>query len=278
MRIRDDLVGLAEHVSNRTLVRLEGLTDEEFRWEPVPGAWTVHRMRDGRATIDNNHFPVGVAPITSIAWRIAHLIDVYGSNRNGVWLGAMPVEALSRDRSWQIRWTADESVAMLRGAIERFVDLLRSTTDDLLGRTVGAIGGPYADATRLAFVHHQIDEAIHHGAEVGILRDLWAARSYIAPEPVTVGDAADRGRWDVVESMVEDGCDVNATASGRTALHQAAANGDVEMVRFLVDHGADVSAKDPVWRATASAWALQFSRQDVADLLLHLEHPTEPTA
>ena len=42
----------------------------------------------------------------------------------------------------------------------------------------------------------------------------------------------------VVEQM---GADVNARdANGYTALHHAASRGDVEMIRYLVEHGADV--------------------------------------
>ena len=267
MGIRDELVGLTEYVSNRTLERLEGITDEEFRWEPVAGAWTVRRLRDGRVKIDNNHFPVGVPAVTSIAWRVSHLIGVYGSNRNWVWLRAKPVEALADGSDWEIRWTADESVAMLRAAIDGFLDLLRAMTDELLWEKIGPIGGPYGEGPLVSFVHHQVDEAIHHGAEVGILRDLYAARSHVASVPATVADAADLGRWDLVESMVEDGHDVNATSTGRVALHQAAANGDLEMVRFLVDHGADARLKDPVWNGTPLVWARHFGRQAVSDYL-----------
>ena len=274
MGIRDDLVDLADYVSQRTLTRLDGLSDDEFRWEPVPGAWTVRRLRDGRPKLDNCSFPIGAPAITSIAWRVAHLVDIYGATRNWVWLRAKPVEELDSYESWRIAWTADESVALLRDAVDRFVALLRSTDDALLGEKIGPIGGPYAEGSLVSFVHHQLDEAIHHGAEVGILRDLYAARSAAAPEPATVADAADLGRWDLVEAMVEDGHDADATVSGRTALHQAAANGDLEMVRYLVEHGARTDHKDPVWNGTPLVWARHFSQQRVADYLLGLRSPT----
>ena len=40
---------------------------------------------------------------------------------------------------------------------------------------VGPVGGFYADATRVGFVLHEIDELIHHGAEIALLRDLYRA-------------------------------------------------------------------------------------------------------
>jgi hypothetical protein len=31
---------------------VDGLTDDEFFWEAVPGCWTVRRRDDGRWTVD----------------------------------------------------------------------------------------------------------------------------------------------------------------------------------------------------------------------------------
>jgi hypothetical protein len=36
-------------------------------------------------------------------------------------------------------------------------------------------GGPYGDSERIGFVIHIMDELIHHTAEVGVMRDLYAA-------------------------------------------------------------------------------------------------------
>jgi ankyrin repeat protein len=46
-----------------------------------------------------------------------------------------------------------------------------------------------------------------------------------------------------VRFLVEEmGADVNARdANGYTALHHAASRGDVEMILYLVEHGADVT-------------------------------------
>src|SRR5919204_3785123 len=50
--------------------RLNGLTDDEYFWEPVQGCWTVHR--DG--AIDFTYPPPQPEPFTTIAWRMAHVI------------------------------------------------------------------------------------------------------------------------------------------------------------------------------------------------------------
>lgn len=71
-----DLSLFAEQTAQRTLARLGGLGDEEFRWQPASDAWTVRTLRSGRTIVDNNVYQPGPAPVTSIAWRVAHLIDV----------------------------------------------------------------------------------------------------------------------------------------------------------------------------------------------------------
>src|SRR5690349_19086828 len=55
--------------------RLQGLTDAEYFWEPVAGCPSVRRDADGRwvaddATPEDESAP---PPITTIAWRIAHV-------------------------------------------------------------------------------------------------------------------------------------------------------------------------------------------------------------
>src|ERR1700712_4897816 len=58
------------HWQQQLRPRLEGLTDDEYFWEPVPGCWTLHR--DG--SIDFEFPAPEPAPVTTIAWRLAHVI------------------------------------------------------------------------------------------------------------------------------------------------------------------------------------------------------------
>ena len=59
-------------------------------------------------------------------------------------------------------------------------------------------------------------------------------------------EAAARGEWDEVRSAVEAGADVNATdGKGVTVLMRAARRGnDLDIVRYLVEHGADPARRD----------------------------------
>ena len=68
--------------------------------------------------------------------------------------------------------------------------------------------------------------------------------------------AAGKGRLEVVRFLVEHGADVKATGgwAEETALHWAAFFGHLEVVRYLVGQGADVNAKNSTdWTALAGA-------------------------
>jgi len=65
-----------DHVWGRFLDRLDGLTDGEYFWEPVPGSWSVRRDDDGRWIMDGTRGGWRApepAPVTTIAWRIGHI-------------------------------------------------------------------------------------------------------------------------------------------------------------------------------------------------------------
>jgi hypothetical protein len=272
--IRDDLLGLSHWVIDRTNARLEGLTDDEFRWQPVPGSWTVRRLGDGRTVVDNRQVPGADVPPPGIAWRVAHLIEVYGSPRNSRWLRAEVASPPTRISPWEIAFGADESRAILGRAMAHWVEVLEAKSDDELAQKLGPDSGDYADDTLNAFVLHQLDEAIHHGAEVGLLRDLYGSRHRSDDDPTAaslggqagaVTRAAEIGRWDLVEALVLDGHPVDE--GGLTALHHAVAVGDLAIVRLLVEHGADLDARDPEFGGTPFAWARQMWRVEVADYL-----------
>ncbi|GAA3453124.1 hypothetical protein [Dactylosporangium matsuzakiense] len=53
--------------------RLNGLTDDEYFWEPVPGCWSVRAGADGRFRPDGVTTRKSPAPVTTIAWRMMHI-------------------------------------------------------------------------------------------------------------------------------------------------------------------------------------------------------------
>jgi hypothetical protein len=82
-------------------------------------------------------------------------------------------------------------------------------------------------------------------------------------EAVRKGDAVR------VKALLAQGVDVNAKSPyGATGLFFAADRGNVEIVKILLDHGANVNVKDTFYGATALSWATEKDRWDVIKLLL----------
>jgi hypothetical protein len=82
--------------------RLSGLADEEYFWEPVPGCWNVRRRGESTApmAIGAGEFTVDVAipdpdpaPVTTIAWRLAHIIVGVLGDRTANHFGGAPAES-----------------------------------------------------------------------------------------------------------------------------------------------------------------------------------------
>lgn len=169
-------------------------------------------------------------------------------------------------------------------------------SEESLGERVGPVGGEYADATRAGYVLHMLDEFIHHGAEVALLRDLWRWQRSLDPDPLVDramrGDrgivdevaglapgsaselmrvAAGYGRWDLVVELVRAG--VAVPLDGRTPLHQAAGAGELAVVQLLVTHGADVAGRDPLFGAPPVEWARFLGHQHVVDWLEEITPP-----
>jgi len=62
--------------------RLDGLTDAEYLWEPVPACWSVRRLAAGRYRAHPGQWPeTGPSPFTTIAWRMCHIGDNFSEDR-----------------------------------------------------------------------------------------------------------------------------------------------------------------------------------------------------
>lgn len=270
MAVVPDLVDLSDYVFGRTIKRLAGLIDDEYRWEPAPGCWNIRLCADGVWRVDWALAPDEPAPLTTIAWRLGHLRQCYGQSRNRMMLGVAPADVGPGPFDWvdaRAPGSASEAVAQLSAAHDAWRALLVSLTDSHLAELIGEVGGQYATYTRASYVHHMLDEFVHHAAEVGVLRDLYRARTAAASEPSNVAEAATNGRWERVLAMVDAGRPVDDRHGGATAVHQAVAAGRVDVVRRLVEAGADLAATDERFHATPLGWAELLRQQPVIDYL-----------
>jgi ankyrin repeat protein len=90
------------------------------------------------------------------------------------------------------------------------------------------------------------------------LAALIAANPDVARSDAVMMGAVDFSHYDLVTWLLSHGANVNAHAdwgSQATALHSAAWNGDLRMVKLLVDAGADIAARDPEHNNTPAGWA-----------------------
>jgi hypothetical protein len=150
--------------------RLDGLTDTEAMWEPTVGCWTVRSLPDGSVAADWADPDPVPAPVTTISWRMWHIavdaLDSYSRrvfDRSGTGLGGT---------AWVL--DAARGLELLERAWQEFYAGLVDVGPDGLFQLLGAGWGPYADSTILALALHAQREVVHHGAEIGLLRDLYA--------------------------------------------------------------------------------------------------------
>ena len=166
--MNSNLLGLNRYVFDRTRRRLDGLTDAEYIWEPAPYCWSIRPSANGAWEADGP-LVSGIGPLTTIAWRMWHLTQCYGSPRNAEWLGVPG--PIADDLS--AAPTAALAVAKLDKAAEWWATLLERLTDGDLALPLGSVAGEFRDSSRLGFLFHMFDEQIHHAAEIGVLRDLY---------------------------------------------------------------------------------------------------------
>lgn len=158
--------------------RLDGLTDDEYFWQPVPSCWTLSRRGEsaapasigtGEFTMDYAKPPHEREPVTTIAWRLAHLIDVFGQPTAPHFDGPH-----TNDRVDHYSGTAEGALRQLDEGHDAWVSDLRSLGAAGLARPQAAISpAQYRDAPMAKRIMHIHREVIHHGAEICLLRDLY---------------------------------------------------------------------------------------------------------
>jgi hypothetical protein len=155
--------------------RLDGLTDEEYLWEPAPEVWTVRRGPDGRPKPDVEGWaPTGAAgtPPRTLAWSIGHL-GAGGFERADYLVGSHSLQP--GDLVWPM--TATEGVRFMLDGLAAWRNGLADMTDKDLD-TVGRSAFPHGlDPTLplIDIVWWLNKELVFHSAEIWYARDLYAA-------------------------------------------------------------------------------------------------------
>ena len=279
----ETLIAFSDKTYERLRRRLEGIEVDELLWEPAPGSWSVRTGADGSAFVDfglggKSMVPaITTAPVTTIAWRLAHIIDLLKEDRCATVLGLEP-EASAGEL-----WLTTRPDEMLD-----YLDRAHATWRGYLSRTdpVALLDPVDRWGTRLSFVHHIINEFVHHAAEIGVLRDLWSAsresqllgavlradRDAVAQagddavatlreeRPGLLVEAASVGRWAAADLLLDLGFTPEIPPAP-SALHFAAGLGRMDLVRRLVEAGANTEATDDRFHATPLAWAELVSQR-----------------
>ncbi|GAA1949922.1 DinB family protein [Nocardioides panacihumi] len=168
------------HWEHQVRSRLAGLSDEEYFWEPVAGAWSVRPRGTattpmaagaGDFTIDWAFPEPAPAPFTTIAWRLGHVIVGVLAIRNAAHFDRAEVSY----SSFPWAGTAAGALAQLDAELGCWLEGVRGLGEAGLSRPCGPAEGGFADAPLAALVLHIHRELIHHLAEVSLLRDLYAS-------------------------------------------------------------------------------------------------------
>jgi hypothetical protein len=159
------------YVWERVRDRCNGLTQEEYLWEPVAGCWSV-RDNDGVMSVDHVEPDPEPAPVTTIAWRLWHIGSSCLSGYTQGGLGPWPLPV--HDREWFM--DVDQALVAVDTAWAAFRGGLGALGEDRMNAALGEYWGPYAENSWADLVLHAQDELSHHGAEIALLRDLYAAR------------------------------------------------------------------------------------------------------
>lgn len=152
---------LQSHWQDRLRPRLNDLTDNELFWLPISSAQPVESRE----------------PVTTIAWRLAHLVEVLGPP-------TIPhfKPTTANPPIVDFANSAREALCQLDEAYEGWIADVRRLGVAGLAQPQGALSPPqFADfplARKVMYVHVEV---IHHGAEVCLLRDLYAANSASGP-------------------------------------------------------------------------------------------------
>ncbi len=165
--VSDVLLDSMDRMYRQLIERLQGLSKDEYLWEPVEGMWSV-RPHEGRWRVDGAGIrEIDPAPVTTIAWRLWHIaIDCFDDY----------TRRFAGDHSdARSDWTDDPDEAL-----PILDDRWRAYRATIAGRDwwdqLGQNWGPWSQHCVADMAMHASNELVHHAAEIALLRDLYARR------------------------------------------------------------------------------------------------------
>ena len=173
------------HWRNHLRPRLDGLTDDEYFWEPVPG-WSIRPRGESEIGVGAGTFALDYVypepdppPVTTIAWRMGHIIRGVLAERTEHHFGGPKAEF----ETFSYAGTAADALIQLDETYERWSEGVRGLGAEGLLRPCGPAEGPFAEFPMASLILHINRETIHHGAEISLLRDLYRAQMPTGARP-----------------------------------------------------------------------------------------------
>lgn len=167
--VADVLLDSMDRMFGQLIRRLDGLTAEEYLWEPVEGAWSVRPSDESAAAVDGAGIrEIDPPPVTTIAWRLWHIaidcFDDYTRRFSG--------DMNDAPATWTL--DPDEAVEMLEA---KWLAYRATISSRNFWTELGENWEHWAQSCVADMAMHASNELVHHAAEVALLRDLYAARA-----------------------------------------------------------------------------------------------------
>jgi hypothetical protein len=169
MARRTLLLTMLDDTYSRLLARVQGLTDDEFFWQPIPNCWTIYRGARSRWTYHYAEPDPDPAPVTTIGWQLVHVVlckIMYHEWAYG-----------SAQLTWpalDIPYTAADAIALLEHAHAQLRGDLQGLSESQLDEPRKTNWGELWPAWRIFWT--MIDHDALHGGAIGTLRDLYRWR------------------------------------------------------------------------------------------------------
>ena len=112
--------------------------------------------------------------MTTIAWRLAHIIVGVLGARVASHFGGPPADY----QTFEYAGTAAAALRQLDEVYAAWIQGVHGLGVEGLTRPCGPAEGPFAEYPMAALVLHINREVLHHGAEIALLRDLYAQQPH----------------------------------------------------------------------------------------------------
>jgi ankyrin repeat protein len=175
-----------------------------------------------------------------------------------------------------------KQAAVIPVLLDLGADIDAADTDNLTPLDYAALEG-YAEATSILLERRarvNLPAAFALGRQDLIDGFMKAAPDTLKPGQPWAGLielASGSASASVIESLLSNGASVNVRVDSSmfgtksyTPLHSAAWTGNLEAIRVLVRHGAELGARDGTYNATPAEWADYAGRKEAAELLRSL--------